>query len=160
MAGAQDIREEVMSRFAERMPRLQRRFAMLDFFEVRFDSIRPVPQDRAEADWSASVPVPLSTDDDEVRTFHRRSRQQRPTSSEATLKIDDPAFRLELDAAIDALPDDQRRVVGLLRQGFQIDSKDPNIMTIAKMLQCDERTVRNRRDRAYKTLRSVLQEDA
>ena len=69
-------------------------------------------------------------------------------------------YRLELDAAIDALPDDQRRVVGLLRQGFQIDSKDPNIMTIAKMLQCDERTVRNRRDRAYKTLRSVLQEDA
>jgi len=67
---------------------------------------------------------------------------------------------LELDAAIDALPDDQRRVVGLLRQGFQIDSKDPNIMTIAKLLQCDERTVRNRRDRAYKTLKSVLQEEA
>ena len=50
--------------------------------------------------------------------------------------------------------------MGLLRQGFQIDSKDPNIMTIAKILKCDERTVRNRRDRAYKTLGAVLQEHA
>jgi len=33
-------------------------------------------------------------------------------------------------------------------------------MTIAKMLKCDERTVRNRRDRAYKALRAALQEDA
>jgi hypothetical protein len=32
-------------------------------------------------------------------------------------------------------------------------------MTIAKMLKCDERTVRNR-DRAYKTLKAALQEDA
>ncbi|KAG1083990.1 hypothetical protein G6F57_019766 [Rhizopus arrhizus] len=164
MAGAQDIREEVMSRFAERIAKdCSGRFAMLDFFEVRFDlAFARFRKTVLRQIGPASVlTVPLSTDDDEGQDI---SPEVEAAAADFLggdpQKIDDPAFRLELDAAIDALPDDQRRVVGLLRQGFQIDSKDPNIMTIAKMLQCDERTVRNRRDRAYKTLRSVLQEDA
>jgi len=66
---------------------------------------------------------------------------------------------LELTAAIDCLPDDQKLVIGLLLQGFQIDSKDKNIMTIARILKCDERTVRNRRDRACKALRAILEEE-
>ena len=72
--------------------------AMLDFFEVRFDlAFARFRKTVLRQIGPASVlTVPLSTDDDEVRTFHRRSRQQRPTSSEATSKIDDPAFRLEL----------------------------------------------------------------
>ena len=38
MAGAQGIREEIMGRFAERIAKdCNGRFAMLDFFEVRFD---------------------------------------------------------------------------------------------------------------------------
>jgi DNA-directed RNA polymerase specialized sigma24 family protein len=32
-------------------------------------------------------------------------------------------------------------------------------MTIARILQCDERTVRNRRDRACKVLKAVLQQE-
>lgn len=66
---------------------------------------------------------------------------------------------MKQDAAIDCLPDDQKQVIGLLLQGFQIDSKDKNIMTIARILQCDERTVRNRRDRACKALKAILQEE-
>jgi DNA-directed RNA polymerase specialized sigma24 family protein len=164
MAGAQDIREEIMGRFAERIAKdCQGRFAMLDFFEVRFDLAfarfrKTVLRQIGPA---SVVTVPLSTDGEDGQHI---SPEVEAAAADILggdpQKIDDPAFRLELDAAIDALPDDQRRVVGLLRQGFQIDSKDPNIMNIAKMLQCDERTVRNRRDRAYKTLRSVLQEDS
>ena len=164
MAGARDIREEAMSRFAERIAKdCSGRFAMLDFFEVRFDlAIARFRKSVLRQIGPTSVlTVPLSTDDDGGQDI---SPEVEAAAADFLggdpQKIDDPAFRLELDAAIDALPDDQRRVVGLLRQGFQIDSKGPNIMTIAKMLQCDERTVRNRRDRAYKTLRSVLQEDA
>lgn len=74
-------------------------------------------------------------------------------------KLDDPTFRLELTAAIDSLPDDQKQVIWLLLQGFQVDSKDKNVMTIASILQCDERTVRNRRDRAHKALKTILQEE-
>lgn len=162
MAGAQDIREEIMGRFAERIAKdCSGRFAMLDFFEVRFD----LAFDRfrktvlRQIGPASVLTEPLSTDGDEGQNI---SPEVEAAAADFLAgdpqKIDDPAFRFELDAAIDALPDDQRRVVGLLRQGFQIDSKDPNIMTIAKMLKCDERTVRNRRDRAYKTLKSALQE--
>ncbi|ASK98192.1 sigma-70 region 4 domain-containing protein [Xanthomonas campestris pv. merremiae] len=164
MDGAQDIREEILGRFAERIAKdCNGRFAMLDFFEVRFDMAfarfrRSVLRQIGP---STVLTEPLSVDGDAGQEI---SREVEEAAAEFMggdpKKIDDPAFRLELDTAIDELPDDQRRVVGLLRQGFQIDSKDPNIMTIAKMLQCDERTVRNRRDRAYKTLKSVLQEDA
>lgn len=164
MAGAQGIREEIMDRFAERIAKdCNGRFALLDFFEVRFDMAfaRFRKTVLRQIGPTTVVTVPLSTDADEG---HDISPEVEAAAAEFLggdpSKIDDPAFRFELDAAIDALPDDQRRVVGLLRQGFQIDSKDPNIMTIAKMLQCDERTVRNRRDRAYKTLKAALQENA
>ena len=164
MVRAQGIREEVMGRFAERIAKdCNGRFAMLDFFEVRFDLAfaRFRKTVLRQIGPTSVLTVPLSTDGDEGQDISLEVE----TAAADFLggdpkKIDDPAFRLELDAAIDALPDDQRRVVGLLRQGFQIDSKDPNIMTIAKILKCDERTVRNRRDRAYKTLRAVLQEHA
>lgn len=164
MAGAQGIREEIMGRFAERIAKdCNGRFAMLDFFEVRFDMAfdRFRKSVLRQIGPSSVLTEPLSTDGEAGQEI---SREVEEAAAECMggdpQKIDDPAFRLELDAAIDELPDDQRRVVGLLRQGFQIDSKDPNIMTIAKMLQCDERTVRNRRDRAFRTLNSVLQEDA
>lgn len=164
MAGTQDIREEIMGRFAERIAKDGNgRFGMLDFFEVRFDlAFARFRRTVLRQIGPASVhTVPLSTDGDEGQDISREVEEAAADFLGGDpQKIDDPAFRLELDAAINALPDDQRRVVGLLRQGFQIDSKDPNIMTIAKMLQCDERTVRNRRDRAYKTLRAALQEDA
>ena len=72
-------------------------------------------------------------------------------------KLDDPAFRLCLMTAISDLPDNERRVVGLLLQGMQIESKVPNVMTISKALECSDRTVRNRLARAYAKLRDVLQ---
>lgn len=68
MAGAQDIREEVMSRFAERIAKdCSGRFAMLDFFEVRFDlAFARFRKTVLRQIGPASVlTVPLSTDDDE-----------------------------------------------------------------------------------------------
>ena len=163
MVRAQGIREEVMGRFAERIAKdCNGRFAMLDFFEVRFDLAfaRFRKTVLRQIGPTSVLTVPLSTDGDEGQDISLEVE----TAAADFLggdpkKIDDPAFRLELDAAIDALPDDQRRVVGLLRQGFQTHSEDPNMMTISKMLKCDERTVRNRKVRAYKTLRAALQGD-
>jgi len=164
MAGAQGIREEIMGRFAERVAKdCNSRFAMLDFFEVRFELAfaRFRKSVLRQIGASSVLTEPLSTDGEDGQDISLEVEEAAADFLGGyPQKIDDPAFRLELDAAIDALPDDQRRVVGLLRQGFLIDSKDPDIMTIAKMLQCDERTVRNRRDRAYKFLRCVLREDA
>jgi DNA-directed RNA polymerase specialized sigma24 family protein len=73
--------------------------------------------------------------------------------------MDDPAYRLRLDAAIDSLPADQRRVIEMLLQGFQIESDDAEVTTIVKVLGCVEKTVRNRRDKALTTLQAALAEE-
>lgn len=163
MDGARGIREEIMGRFAELIAKdCKGRAGLLDFFEIRFD--------KAFAAFRTSVlrqigpgsvdTVPLSADDDEGQEI---SPEVEAAAADFLggdpSKLDDPTFRFELMAAIDALPDDQRRAVGLRLQGFQIDSKDPNTMTIARMLQCDERTVRNRLNRARNALKVALQEN-
>lgn len=72
-------------------------------------------------------------------------------------KLDDTAFRLRLMDAINRLPEDERHAVGLFLQGLQLESQDPEVLTIAKALECTDRTVRNRLSRAYKKLRVALQ---
>jgi hypothetical protein len=47
----------------------------------------------------------------------------------------------------------------MLLQGFQIESDDPELTTIVKVLGCVEKTVRNRRDKALMTLQAALAEE-
>lgn len=163
IAGARGIREEIMERFAERIAKDCRgRVGLLDFYEIRFDKAFAAFRTSALRQIGPSTvdTVPLGTDEDDGLEI---SAEVEAAAADFLggdpEKLDDPAFRLELTAAIDCLPDDQKQVIGLLLQGFQIDSKDKDVMTIARILQCDERTVRNRRDRACKALRAILQEE-
>ena len=163
MAGARGIREEIMDRFAERIAKdCKGRTGLLDFYEIRFDKAFAAFRTSALRQIGPSVvnTVPLGTDEDDGLEI---SAEVEAAAADFLggdpEKLDDPAFRLELTAAIDCLPDDQKQVVGLLLQGFQIDSKDKDVMTIARILQCDERTVRNRRDRACKALKAILQKE-
>lgn len=131
----------------------------LDFFEVGFDGALH----KLKIDWLRKLgPQRLKTDplddaetgeiaasvEDAARDFFQRSASA----------LDNPAFRSALFAAIDDLPDDERRVVGLILKGLPIDAKDENTVTIARVLDCTERTVRNRRDRATAKLRAALKE--
>lgn len=163
MADACGIRDEIMNRFAERIAKDCRgHTGLLDFFEIRFDKAFAAFRTSAlrQIGPSAVNTVPLGPDEnDGVEISAEVEAAAADFLSGNPHKLDDPAFRLELTAAIDTLPDDQKQVIGLLLQGFQIDSKDKNIMTIARILQCDERTVRNRRDRACKALKAILEEE-
>jgi hypothetical protein len=47
----------------------------------------------------------------------------------------------------------------LLRQGFPIDSQEPGVQTIVGILRCAEKTVRNRRNKAYEAIRKALEEE-
>ena len=163
MAGAQAIRDEIMGRFAERIAKDCRgRVGLLDFYEIHFDQAFAAFRTSALRQIGPSTveTVPLGTDEDDGLNI---SAEVEAAAADFlggdSEKIDDPAFRSALTAAIDSLPDDQKQVIGLLLQGLQIDSKDKNVMTIARILQCDERTVRNRRDRACKALKAILQEE-
>jgi DNA-directed RNA polymerase specialized sigma24 family protein len=74
-------------------------------------------------------------------------------------KEDDFAYRLRFLEAISALPSDQRRVIELLLDDVPIDSENPEARSICKILGCYEKTVRNRRDRAYAAIRKALNEE-
>ena len=160
-AGAHEIREEIMGRFAERIAKdCKGSSSYLDFFEIRFDKAFAAFRISALRQFGPSnvETIPLGTDEDHDHEISAEVEAAAANFLSGNPSIlDDPAFRFELTAAIDNLPDDQKRVIGLLLQGFQIDSKDKNIMTISRILKCDERTVRNRRDRAFKTLKTILQ---
>lgn len=161
--GARDIREEILNRFAELIAQdCKGRAGLLDFYEIRFDKAFAAFRTSALRQIGPTVvdTVPLGTDEENGMEISAEVEKAAANYLGGDPeKLDDPAFRLELTAAIDSLPDDQKQVIGLLLQGFQIESKDKNIMTIARILQCDERTVRNRRDRAYKALKAILQEE-
>lgn len=160
MAGAQGIREEILDQFAERIAKdCKGQAGLLDFYEIRFDKAFAAFRTSAlrKIGPSAVDTVPLGTDEDDGLAISPEVEAAAADFlSGYPSKIDDPAFRLELAAAIDCLPDDQKQVIGLLLQGFPIDSMDKNTMTIAHLLQCDERTVRNRRDRACKALKPIF----
>lgn len=164
MDGAAEIRDEVRGRFLELITKdCNEKPDLLDFFEIRFDkalvAIRTSVLRKIGPSTVKTVPLEQHNDDDgseisdEVETASTEFLGGNPS------KLDDPAFRSALAAAIDGLPDEQKRVISLLLEGFPIDSKERDVMTIAHILQCDERTVRNRRDRAYKALKAILQEE-
>jgi len=69
-------------------------------------------------------------------------------------------YRSRLDAAIDALPEEQIRIMTMLAHGMQIENKtDPDRPTITKVLGRSEKHVRNHRNKAFETIRSLLERD-
>jgi hypothetical protein len=50
-------------------------------------------------------------------------------------------------------------VIDLLLRGFLIDSQEPGVQTIVQIIGCAEKTVRNRRDRAYAAIGKKLGEE-
>jgi DNA-directed RNA polymerase specialized sigma24 family protein len=68
-------------------------------------------------------------------------------------------YRSKLLVAISSLPPDERQVVELLLWEYPIDSQDTEVKTIVRIIGCTEKTVRNRRDRAFAKLREALKEE-
>lgn len=164
MDGAADIRDEIRSRFVVLLTRdCNTHPGLLDFYEIRFDkamvALRTSVLRRIGPATRKIKTVPLGSQDDGPEISPEVEAALEEFLSGDPQKIDDPAFRLVLFAAIDHLPQDQKQVIGLFLQGIPIDSKDPDVMTIARMLKCDERTVRNRKTRACKALKAILEKE-
>jgi hypothetical protein len=156
------ITDQVMGRFQELLVLDRANYEeRLDYFEVNFDDaiaqLRLTARKKAWREENRSVPM---TYDDETSELNAEIEEAAARNNPLTdSKLDDPDYRSRLDAAINALPEPERRVVELLRLGFPIDSTEPNVQTIVKIVGCVEKTARNRRDRAYEAIRKTLQED-
>ncbi len=72
-------------------------------------------------------------------------------------ELDKKDYRLLLDDAIDSLPELQRRIVVMWRQEIPIESNDPSVDSISKVLGKSEKTIRTHRDKAFASLKRRLE---
>jgi hypothetical protein len=132
----------------------------LDFYEIRFNSAIEALRVTAHRDAKRKVPpgetVPLVDDSNAyLPEMESTLASIRKSAQEGV----DFLYRSKLHLAISSLPEDERRVVELLLEEIPIDSQNKDDMTIVKALGCVEKTVRNRRNRAFEKLREALKED-
>ncbi|MEQ8401346.1 MAG: hypothetical protein RIE06_15535 [Roseibium album] len=69
---------------------------------------------------------------------------------------EDLDYRIHLRGAIDALPTDEREVIDLMLADIPIETNKEGEASITELLRCVEKTVRNRRDRAFAKIREAL----
>ncbi len=132
----------------------------LDFYEVRFS--RAIAKDRTDASlrhWTReNRSEELAVDEPEVAEVAEAAEVSmggyNPFDAD---ELDKKVYRRLLDEAIDSLPEFQRRIVEMLRQGVPIESKDPTVGSISKVLKKTEKTVRTHRDKAFASLRLRLE---
>ncbi|TIS99966.1 MAG: DNA-binding response regulator [Mesorhizobium sp.] len=153
------VRDKVFSRFVELLSADRAAYVdKVDYFEVRFDgalaSLRRDAQEQAWRDENRSRPLEYDEESGELSPEVEAAAGVHDPF--ALSDLDDPAYRLRLDAAIAALPIEQSRIIHMLRQGFPIDSKEPDVMTITRALGRSEKTVRTYRDKAFAALRAAM----
>lgn len=153
------VRDKVFSRFVELLSMDRTTYIdKLDYFEVRFDgavaSLRRDAQEQAWRDENRSRPLEYDEESGELSPeVEAAAGAYNPF---AASDFDNAAYRLRLDTAIEALPTEQSRIIHMLRQGFPIDSKEEDVMTIAKALGRSEKTIRTYRDKAFAALRTAM----
>jgi hypothetical protein len=153
------IRDAAFDRFTEALAFDRQVYSeKLDYFEVRFHgavaNLRRDAQDMAwrEENRTATIEYDPETNEPSAEVEEAAGTFNPFENSE----FEQNDYRSRLDAAIDTLPREQIRIIQMLRQGFLIDSKDPDAVTIAKTLKKSEKTIRLHRDRAIKAVRAAL----
>lgn len=130
----------------------------LDFYEASFD--RAVAWDRLDAERQAwakeNRSEELGTEDDEGGVSPEVEAAIGADDPFDADRMDEKAYRLRLEAAIDALPSLQQVIVHMLLNDMPIRSDDPNALTISKSLDKAEKTIRSHRDKAFAFLRIRL----
>lgn len=155
-----NIRDEVVGRFAELLAHDFKDYVeKLDYYEIRFnDALKKMYIDvyrqvkRGEDR--------LTSLDDQVTgepkiEVERAAGSFEPFNTSAFTEDD---YRSCLYAAIDTLPPLEKKIIEMLRLGFPIDSKDPNVTTISRTLSKSEKTIRTYRNKAFATIRTILEE--
>lgn len=150
------IRNSVFDRFGEML--LSDRISpgdRLDFFEIRFDlGLKRMRLDAQDQAWRDKNRTGVLDDDEISGQSAAAGFGSDPPDDDI---FSDPLFRDRLYEAIDTLPPEQSRTMHLTLLGWPTDSKDPEVMTIAKALGCSDRSVRTYRARAIKAIVALFQ---
>ncbi|MEZ6140774.1 MAG: hypothetical protein R3B84_09405 [Zavarzinella sp.] len=157
-----DIRDAVLDKFQELLCKDRNEYQeRLDFFECRFNAAvaRLRATARRDVSTKAAHYEPLISENE----TNEPGKEVKAALFSVMESFDSPSndflYRSKIHAAISSLPLDERRVVELFLEGFPIDSKDQDTMTMVKILYCCEKTVRNRLKRAFAMLAELLKEE-
>ncbi|SOB88119.1 hypothetical protein SAMN06297144_3259 [Sphingomonas guangdongensis] len=158
---AADARDRVRDLFNERLSvdRTQSGSA-LDYFEVMFAdaiaALRKTAMKRATRQAARSERIEADDETNEPSLAVEKAVGSLDLKQE--LLSEDPIYRSRVVAAIQALPDKQRRVIEMILQEMPIDSSDEGVLSIRKAIGVSsEKTVRNRRDAAFASIRKALE---
>lgn len=157
-----DIQERVLDQFQELLCLDRANYEeRLDFYEIRFNKALAYLRMTAQRSVTKeeSYREPMQYEGDTLALSAEMEKAIAHLKNTNSTSPEDSDYRFRLLAAIKTLPLPEQQVVELLLQDIPIDSKDEKVMTIAKTLRCAEKTVRNRRDRAFATIRENMQED-
>jgi DNA-directed RNA polymerase specialized sigma24 family protein len=155
----ESIRDEAFGRFVEILSSDRQGYdERLDFFEIKFngalEKLRLTAQKRA---WLAEKRYASLESDDEGVDLSPEVEQAACAFDPFNVSdLQSRSYRLRLNAAINQLSPLQRRIIHMLRQGFQIDSNDADTMTIVKAVKRSEKTVRTHRDLAFAIIRDSM----
>ena len=129
----------------------------LDYYEVNFNgAVAADRRDANERHWKhENRTAELETDDGEVSAeVESAAGEYDPFDAD---ELDKNVYRLLLDEAIDSLPEFQRRIVVMWHQDIPIESNDPSVASISKVLGKSEKTIRTHRDKAFASLKLRLE---
>ncbi|CAO3438892.1 hypothetical protein [Azospirillum palustre] len=156
---AADARDRVRDAFNERLASDRSEPGTdLDYFEVMFAdaiaALRAGAMRKASREAMRTKPIERTPETNEPSLVVERAGGS--LDIEEMLLSDDPIYRSRVAVAIDALPDKQRRIIEMIRQGMPLDASDDAVLSIRKVLGVAEKTVRNRRDAAIESIRRAL----
>ena len=131
----------------------------LDYYEVNFasalKSLRSTAREKVDREADRVQPLSYNEDESISPSVEKAAGSFNPFDQE---KIDDPAYRSAVGAAIKRLPAEERNVILLTLKGYQDASMDTDTITISRLLGCNDQTVRNRRKRAIAKLQKDLED--
>ncbi len=153
-----DVREYVVDRFVTLIVKDRDGYAeRLDIFEARFDrAVRLLRKDAFRKIWRQEkrlVPLEYDESGDIPEDVEEYSALLNAPSMTLEEEI---TYRFQIRRAIDSLPEMERRVMDMLEAEIPIESKNSYEPSIAGLLGCTPKTVRNRRDRAVQRIRETL----
>lgn len=155
-----NVRDRALDRFLDLLVNDRKAYVeTLDFFEIRFDlGIKKLRQAALRTEYKhiqGRVSLEYDNETGDLSTEVENAAGSLEPLEE--LEKNDPIFRSHFIKAINALPEEQRRTIQMLRLGFIRHSDDPQVETIAKALRVTAKSVWNYEHRAIKSLRAALQ---
>lgn len=133
----------------------------LDAYEIFFDravrSARITKFRKVSKRENATVSVVHHDGDEEIRQEVEDALERYKKPGMTT--EEDLDYRIHVRRAIDALPTEEREVIDLILAEIPIETNKDGEPSMTQLLGCAEKTVRNRRNRAFEKIRLALRSE-